>query len=64
MAARSFGVAAAAGVVSVLAATPALAVDPFFTINFTSDSSSSTNGGITGIQAEATYTFSEPLSEM
>ncbi len=59
MVARCVSTGVAAGVLGVLAATPALAAgDPFFTLNFTSNPSSSTNGGITGIQAEATYTFS------
>ncbi|MEA5414011.1 hypothetical protein [Synechococcus sp. BA-132 BA5] len=46
---------------SLLAATPAFAVDPFFKIHFVSGPTSSSNGpnGITGIQGVATYTFSE-----
>ncbi|MCP9858749.1 MULTISPECIES: hypothetical protein [unclassified Cyanobium] len=56
--ARSVGTVSAAGILSLLAAFPALAVDdPFFTLHFESTSASSTNGGINGILGEATYTF-------
>ncbi|MEA5443502.1 hypothetical protein [Cyanobium gracile] len=44
---------------TVLAAFPALAADPFFTLTFESTAASSTNGGINGIKGLATYTFSE-----
>jgi hypothetical protein len=40
-----------------LAATPAS--DPFFTLHFSSNSNSSTNGGINGILGEATYSFTQ-----
>lgn len=65
MIARSVGTVTAAGILSLMAAMPALAADPYFTLKFESTASSSTNGGINGILGEATYTFSEiNLGEM
>ncbi|WP_156818481.1 hypothetical protein [Cyanobium gracile] len=50
----------AAGLTTLLAATPAFAADPFFKIHFASGPTSSSNGpnGYPGIQGVATYTFS------
>lgn len=65
MIARSVGTVTTAGILSLMAAMPALAADPYFTLKFESTASSSTNGGINGILGEATYTFSEiNLGEM
>ncbi len=57
--AKTVRTVSAAGVLAVLAAFPALAADPFFTLTFESTAASSTNGGIKGIKGLATYTFSE-----
>lgn len=62
----SFSTVTAAGILSLMAARPALAAtNPYFTLTFESTASSSTNGGINGILGEATYTFSTTnLGEM